>query len=126
MRLRRVLRVLLCVRTKHLVRTPFLLIRHRVVQVLESQNELLQMPGVDLGHLLVRLHVLHRVHRLELLCAKNQGLIHLAGVLAHHGSELIPSLLLAGSYAQLGVQFADAALDPLRGGLAGSRALSDR
>ena len=53
MRLRRVLRVLLCVRAKHLVRTPFLLIRHRVVQVLESQNELLQMPGVDLRHLLV-------------------------------------------------------------------------
>jgi len=38
---------------------------HRVVQGLESRNELLQVPGVDLGHLLVRLLVLHRAHRLN-------------------------------------------------------------
>ena len=60
MRLSRVSRVLLCGRAIHLVRKPFLLIRHRVVHGLESWNELLQVPGVDLAHLLVRLHILHR------------------------------------------------------------------
>src|SRR5215471_1383861 len=39
-----VLRAPFCVRAKHLVRELFLLVEHRIVQVLKSRNELLQVP----------------------------------------------------------------------------------
>ena len=121
-----VLRAPFCVRAKHLVRELFLLVGHRIVQVLESRNEVLQVPGVCVSDLLVRFHVLNSVHRLELLRALHEGLVHVAGVLAHHRGELIPLLLLGRGYAQLRVQFADAVLDALRGGRAGHRVSGDR
>ena len=58
MRLSRALLMLHYLRAKHLVCKTFLLVGHRVVQTFESGDELLQVPGVRLGDLLVGLHVL--------------------------------------------------------------------
>jgi hypothetical protein len=58
--------VLRRLRAEYLVGDLFLLIRHRVVQVLERQNELLQLLPVRLGNVLIGLHVLDSIHRLVL------------------------------------------------------------
>src|SRR5437868_375636 len=73
MRLHRMLRALLGVCAEHLIGELLLLIGHRVVQVLESWNELLQMLRMRLRKLFVGLHVLDRVHRWELLGALHEG-----------------------------------------------------
>jgi hypothetical protein len=126
MRLDRALLALLRIRAKHLVRKLFLLIRHSVIKRLESGNESLHMLGVRLSNLLVRLHVLQRVHRLKLLCAFDHDLIHVAGILAHHFGKLIPLRPFRRGNAKLSVQLLDTMLDALLGILAGNRVTSHR
>ena len=70
------------------------------------------MLDVCFGHLLVGLHVLHRVDCRVLLSAPHENLIHIAGVFAHDLGELIPLPLLVRSYVQLRVQLFDMFLDP--------------
>ena len=54
---------------EYLVRQLFLLLGHRVVEVVEGRDQLLQMLDVCFGHLLLGLHILHRVHCRVLLSA---------------------------------------------------------
>jgi len=108
MRLRRVPRR---IGPEHLVRQLFLPLRHRVVEVVEGRDQLLQMLDVCFGHLLVGLHVLHRVHCRVLLSALQESLIHIAGVFAHDLGELIPLRLLGRRDLQLRVQLFDMVLD---------------
>src|SRR6516165_4475284 len=82
--------LLLCILAEHLVRNPFLLVGHRVVKCFKSRYELLQVLCVRLCHLLVRLHIRHCVHRLELLHALDHDLIHVTRILVHYFRELIP------------------------------------
>jgi hypothetical protein len=110
----RVLRLPLEFRAKHLVRELFLLIRHRIVQVLKGRNQLLQMLRMLLGDLLVELHVLHSAHRLEITGTLHPRPVHLAGVLAHHLRELIPLRTLCWGDTELSVQLFDPLLDPFR------------
>jgi hypothetical protein len=126
MRPDRTLLMLFRIRAKYLVRKLFLLIRHSRVKRLESGNEILHMLGVCLGNLLVRLHVLQRIHRLELLRALDYNLIHVAGVLTHYFSELIPLRPFRWGNVQLSVQLVDTMLDALLGILAGNRVTSHR
>jgi hypothetical protein len=79
---------------EHLVRQLFLLLGHRVVEIVEGRDQLLQMLDVCFGDLLVGLHVLHRVHCRVLLSALHESLIHIAGVFTHDLGELIPLRLL--------------------------------
>src|SRR5271166_1871727 len=90
-------RVPLCVGAEYLVRQLFLLLRHSVVEVVESRDQLLQMLGVRLGNLLIGLHILHRVHRRVLLSALRERSIHVAGVVAHDLGELTPLRLLGST-----------------------------
>ena len=73
------------------------------------------------GKLFIGLHVLDGIHCLELLSTLYEGLIHIAGVLAHHLSKLVPLRLLCRGDPQLRMQLFDAALNPLFGGLSGHR-----
>jgi hypothetical protein len=100
---------------EHLVCQLFLLLRHRVVEIVEGRDQLLQMPDVCFGYLLVGLHVLHRVHCRVLLSALHESLIHIAGVFAHDLGELIPLRLLGRGNLQLRVQLFDMVLDPMIG-----------
>jgi hypothetical protein len=102
---------------EHLVRQLFLLLGHRVVEIVEGRDQLLQMLDVCFGHLLVGLHFLHRVHRRVLLSALHECLIHVAGVFAHDLGELIPLQLLGRGDAQLCVQLFDMVLDRFLPGL---------
>jgi hypothetical protein len=97
---------------EHLVRQLFLLLRHRVVEIVEGRDQLLQMPDMCFGYLLIGLHVLHRVHCQVLLSALHESLIHIAGVFAHDLGELIPLRLLGRGNLQLRVQLFDMVLDP--------------
>jgi hypothetical protein len=124
MRLRRVPRR---IGSEHLVRQLFLPLRHRVVEVVEGRDQLLQMLDVCFGHLHVGLHVLHRVHCRVLLSALQESLIHIAGVFAHDLGELIPLRLLGRRDLQLRVQLFDMVLDsfpcscPKRAGTSSAR-----
>jgi len=109
-----VLRLLLEFRAKNLVRELFLLIRHRIVQILKGRNQLLQMLRMLLGDLLVGLHVLHSIHRLEMVGTRNPSPVNLAGILTHHLRELIPLLTLCWSDTELSVELFDPLLDPFR------------
>jgi hypothetical protein len=113
MRLRRVLHVLFGIGAEHLIGHALLRIGHRVVQLLERGNQLLHPLSVVLGELLIGLHILHGVHRRELLSALHEGLIHIARVFAHDLGEFIPLRFLGRSNLQLTVQFLDPALDAL-------------
>src|SRR5437763_9512967 len=64
--------------SEHLIGQPLLLVRHCVVQLLERGNQLLHPLRVLLGDLLIGLHVLHGVHRRELLSALQERLVHVA------------------------------------------------
>ena len=86
---------------EHLIRPLFLLLGHRVVEIVERRDQLLQMLGMRRGNLLIGLHILNRVHRRVLLSALCERLIHVAGVVAHHLGELIPLRLLGRGDAQL-------------------------
>ena len=99
----RLRRVPLRVGAEYLVRQLFLLLGHRVVEVVEGRDQLLQVPGVRLGNRLVGLHILHRVHRRVLLSALHERAIHVAGVVAHDLGELIPLRLLGRGDLQLRV-----------------------
>lgn len=117
----RTLSVLFRIGAEHLVGELFLLIGHRVVQVLESRDELLHPLRMLLGELLIGLHVLHRGHCLELLSALYERLVHITRVLAHHIGKLAPLRLLGRGNAQLRMQLFDAPLDALGGVLASHR-----
>jgi hypothetical protein len=106
---------------KHLVRYLFLLVRHHVIQILKSRDELLYMLCMLLGELLIGLHVLHRVHRLKVINTLEQSLVHIACVIAHHLSELIPLRALSRGNAELRIQLFDPSLDPFLSGLARNR-----
>ena len=90
----RLCRVPLRIGAEHLVCQLFLLLGHRVVEVVEGWNQLLELLGMRLGNLLPGWHVLHRIHGRVLLSALHKGLIHVAGVIAHDLGELIPLWLL--------------------------------
>ena len=75
MQLAGILCVFFCILTKHLVGKPFLLVGHRVIEIFESRDELLHVLGVCGRDLLVGLHVLQRIHRLDLLRALHQYLV---------------------------------------------------
>ena len=107
----RLRRVPLRIGPEHLVCQLFLLLGHRVVEVVEGRDQLLQMLDVCFGHLLVGLHVLHRVHCRVLLSALQESLIHIAGVFAHDLGELIPLRLLGRRDLQLRVKLFDMVLD---------------
>src|SRR5438270_9014483 len=90
MRLGRALHVLLGIGAEHLIGNALLLIGHRLVELLERRKQLLDPLSVLLGDLLIGLHVLHRVHRRELLSALHERLVHVAGVLAHDLRKFVP------------------------------------
>jgi len=108
------LRLSLSVRPENLVCELFLLIGHRIVEVLKGRNQLLQMLRMLLGDLLVGLHVLHSIHRLEMVGTRNPSPVNLAGILTHHLRELIPLLTLCWSDTELSVELFDPLLDPFR------------
>src|SRR5260370_7664927 len=111
MRLRRALYVLFGIGSEYLIGQPFLLVRHCIVQLLEGRNQPLHPLSVFLGNLLIGLHVLYSVHRRVLLSALHECLVHLAGVLAHDLSELVPLRLLGRADSHLRMHLSDAAFD---------------
>jgi len=122
----RTLRVPFRVGTEHLIGDLLLSVWHRIVQGLEHRHQLLHTLGMFFGKLLVGLHVLDGGHRLELLSALYEGLIHVPRVLAHHLGKLVPLRLFRRGDAQLRVQLFDPALDPLFGILDGHRVAGQR
>ena len=100
---------------KHLISEPLLLFRHRVVEILESWHEPLQVLGMRLGDLFVGLHVLQGVHCRKLLATLGKFLIHRARILTHDFGEPIPLRLLGRGDPQLRMQLANMLIDTLLG-----------
>ena len=115
------LRLLFGIRPEYLVRELLLLVRHCVVQVLESRNELLQILRMLCGELLVGLHILQCGHRPELLRALIVHPIHVTSIIAHDLRKLIPLRALGRANAQLRIQLFDPLLDPFLGTLTRNR-----
>ena len=99
----RLCRVLFRIRAEHLIRQLLLLLGHRVVEIVERRDQLLQMLGMCLGNLFIGLHILNRVHCRVLLSALHERLIHVAGVFAHDIGKLVPLRLLGRCDVQLRV-----------------------